>query len=31
MIRKFLNKNSTAGVIFALPFIIGFGVSQEMG
>lgn len=24
MIRKFLNKNSTAGVIFALPFIIGF-------
>lgn len=24
MIRKFLNKNSTAGVIFALPFLIGF-------
>lgn len=24
MIRKFLNKNSTAGVVFALPFIIGF-------
>lgn len=24
MLRKTLNKNSTAGVIFALPFIIGF-------
>ena len=22
--KKWLNKNSTAGVIFALPFIIGF-------